>query len=347
MTYLVAVDSGGTRTNVRIVPPDREPIDLPELDSVIDVVRSSREMEDNFKSFFDEIESHLVGSPRSIWISAAGYAASSKDAIERQLGKYLKYPGYLGIANDGVSLLLARDKHTVIAIVGTGSVVMARSSDNAVSQLGGNGWVANDYGSGFWIGLEGIRTAYRAFEGGPPTSLKNRLVDHYRKLTATPKDADQLTVPALVHQLAGLGYDLKRQVASFATVVCDVAQRSDTEAQKIVRLAAEEVADLVARIYRGLAERTKNEDVIVPKVLLCGSVASHSLFFQNAFRSRLNLNLSDVLQDLRVNTVNVDLVLSGIDDSQKLAQRLEESKGKGFPELDPLHPFKIYERNFR
>jgi hypothetical protein len=177
--------------------------------------------------------------------------------------------------------------------------------------------------------------------------LDEALVDHYRKLAATPKDADELTIPALVHQLAGLGYDLKRQVASFATVVCDVAQRSDPEAQKIVRLAAEEVADLVARIYRGLPERAENEDVIFPKVLLCGSVANLSLFFRNAFRNRLNLNLSDVIQDLQISTVNVDLVLSGIDDSEKLAQRLAESKGKGFPELDPLHPVKIYECNIR
>jgi hypothetical protein len=64
MTHLVAIDSGGTRTNVRVVPPGGEPIEIPELDTVIDVVRSSREMEDNFKSLFDEIESHLLGSPR-------------------------------------------------------------------------------------------------------------------------------------------------------------------------------------------------------------------------------------------------------------------------------------------
>jgi N-acetylglucosamine kinase-like BadF-type ATPase len=348
MTYLVAVDSGGTRTNVRIVPPDGEPIELPELDTVIDVIRSRSEMEDNFKSLFGAIQAYLGDSPRSVWISAAGYAASSKGTIERELEKYLSFPGYLGIANDGVSLLLARDEHTVVAIIGTGSVVMARHSENTVVQLGGSGWVANDYGSGFWIGLEGIRAAYRAFEGGPPTSLKNRLVDHYRKLMATPKDTDQLTVPALVHQLAGLGgYDLKRQIASFATVVCDVAQRSDPEAQKVVRLAAKDVADLVARIYRGLAARTKSDDVVVPKVLLCGSVAKLSIFFQNEFRDRLNYNLRGVIADLPIGKVNVDILLSGIDDSEKLAQRLAESKGRGFPELEPLHPVKIYECNIR
>lgn len=345
MIYLIAVDSGGTRTNLRIVDPDGKPIDFPELVSVIDPVRSIRGTEETFSSVFAEIEAYIGSAPRSVWISAAGYSEYTRDTIEARLENYLNFPGRLGIANDGVSLTLAYDEHTVIAVVGTGSVVMARSSTNVISQLGGRGWVATDYGSGFWIGLEGIRVAYRAFEGGPQTSLKNRLVDHYRKLAVIRGDADQLTIPRLVGQLAHLGDELKRQVASFASVVCDVAQRSDAEAQQIVRQAAEEVADLVARMYRGLVERTDSRGVIVPKVVLCGSVVSLSPFFQNAFRSRLNLDLSDVIQDLHLAAVDVELLFSGIDDSVKLAQRLSEEGGRGFPELDPIHPVKIYENN--
>lgn len=343
MTYLVAVDSGGTRTNVRIVLPDGEPIDLPELSTVIDPTRAISSMEETLKNVFNAVEAHLGGSPRSVWISAAGYASSTKDIIERCLDKYLVFPGHLGIANDGVSLILARDKYTVVAIVGTGSVVMARSSEYQVLQLGGAGWVATDYGSGFWIGLEGIRAAYRALEGGPPTSLRSRLVDHYRPLAAQSEMADLLTIPMLVRQLNGLGHDLKKQIASFATVVCDVAQRSDAEAQRIVRGAAEEVADLVARMYRALVGPTQSKGWIVPKVLLCGSVANLSPFFRRAFQNRLDLNLSDVIQDLKVAAVQVDRVFSGVDDSIELARRLAENRVSDFPQLDQLHPVKIYE----
>lgn len=344
MTYLVGIDSGGTRTNIRIVPLGGDPIDLPELDTVIDPVRGEKTVEEAFREIHIAIEAQLFGAPRSTWISAAGYAAGTKDTIERYLNDYLSVPGYLGIANDAVSLAMAHEAYTVIAIVGTGSVVMARSSDDAMIQLGGNGWVATDYGSGFWIGLEGIRAAYRAFErrgeqGQQLTGLTTRLVSHYRKLAAKSEKIEQ-AIPVLVRELNILGYDLKHQVASFANVVCDLAQRSDMVAQEIVRGAAEEVADLIAKMYLQLINV---EHGIVPKVLLCGSVANLSQFFRNALSNRLNLNLSAVLQDLGQERIEVTTLPSGVDDAVALARRMVEGGSSGFPRLDSLHPVRIYE----
>lgn len=341
MNYIVAVDSGGTRTCVRILRPDGSYLDLPEMDTIIDPIGGTESMAKTFRSLFGEVEAHLGMSTRSIWISAAGYQAPEKKLIDDMLDEYLIFPGYVGIANDGVSLVLAHDQHTLIAIAGTGSTVMARSSENVISQLSGNGWVASDYGSGFWIGLEGIRAAYRAYEGGPGTSLEGRLINHYGRLGASLGRGDDLTIPTVARQLSHVGYGLKRQIASFAAVVCDVAQRSDAVAQVIVREAAEQLADLVARMYRQTVERTDDEQMIVPRIVLCGSVVSLSPFYRNAFESRLNLNLSDVLQDLRMPTVTIEVVFSGIDACIKLAQQLNERGGDSFPVLDPLHPIRI------
>lgn len=267
------------------------------------------------------------------------YRLEGPEALRRREAGLVGYR----IANDGVSLALARELFTVIAIVGTGSVVMAKVSEREVEQLGGQGWVASDYGSGFWIGRSGIRAAYRTFENGSQTSLTSRLVSHYQKLTDRSEETG-LALPKLARHLGILGHDLKHQVASFATEVCALAQRGDAESQAIVRQAAAEVADDVARMYRRVVSLAGDKGVIVPKVLLCGSVADLSPFFQRAFSNRLNLNLSGVIEDLGINTVDIDVVPSGINDSVELARRLAEEGAGAFPRLGPLHPISIYER---
>lgn len=339
MTYLVGIDSGGSRTNIRVLGPNGECWNLTEIPSSTSSARSDAEIRATLKRIFRAVEARTMGFETSAWLSAAGYSLASQNRIEGILEEFLgAFEGTLGISNDAVTLLLAHSQGTVVLVIGTGSAAMARNPDGHVLQIGGQEWVASDYGSGFWIGLNGIRAAYKALEGGPDTSLTPRLLDHYRGVFGTEGDDEEAIILEIVRRLAGSGFDLKRQIASFARVVCDVAQRSDEVAQGIVREAALENATAAAELYRRLIGQ--QGEGLAPKILISGSVAYGSSFFREAFQFYIDSLLSDIRAALELSRIEVLCVSDGVDEALKLARSLSESET--LVTLDERHPFKVF-----
>ena len=205
MTTLVGVESGGTRTHLRIVrvadDKDREVMNV-ELNSIL----SSDLTDAEIKACFDEIFAAIMakGSDHEthVWIGAAGYSGSSHARFERNLSPSAHaLKGKVGIANDAVSILLAHEAELVVVVAGTGSVAMARTPGGEVLTIGMDGWVAADYGSAFWMGLEGVRAAYKSFEGGGhETTLVGRLIDRYGGIV--PIGSAGLSGPGSAHRAA-------------------------------------------------------------------------------------------------------------------------------------------------
>ncbi|HKV44339.1 MAG TPA: BadF/BadG/BcrA/BcrD ATPase family protein, partial [bacterium] len=64
----------------------------------------------------------------------------------------------------------------VVVIAGTGSVALGRDPSGREARAGGWGYLFGDEGSGFAIGLGGIRAALRARDGtGAPTALETAI----------------------------------------------------------------------------------------------------------------------------------------------------------------------------
>jgi N-acetylglucosamine kinase-like BadF-type ATPase len=240
------------------------------------------------------------------------------------------------MSNDGVGLLLAHESELVAVIAGTGSVAMARNSVGEVITRGGDEWVVADYGSAFWLGLEGIRAAYRALEGGPDTALLNCLLQHFSPLKDDDRDA-RVVVREIARRLASLGTDTKPTIASFAAQVTREAELGDVEAQKIVRRAVDDLAGAAARVYRELAAQVEGR-VVAPRFLLIGSVGYRSPFYFEAFRASLAQFLFDVRESLG-RSIDLECQLNGLPEALTLAQRLAEDKN--IPVLDSEHPFSV------
>lgn len=67
----------------------------------------------------------------------------------------------------------------LIVIAGTGSIVLGKSAGDVEARAGGWGPLLGDDGSGYRIGLEALRAAYRARDGwGEPTLLDGVLRQH-------------------------------------------------------------------------------------------------------------------------------------------------------------------------
>lgn len=339
MSYLVGVDSGGTHTNIRILTADGKQVAVRETDRSLTSNRADEELEAIFKEIFAEIHTHTMGQEAFIWISAAGYANSTRKRFVELLGSSVDHSGgRIGISNDGVTLLLGHGEETVIVIAGTGSVTMAKPASGNVITRGGDEWVAADFGSAFWIGLYGIRAAYEAVEGGRDTALRRSLAEHYLPLGARGSAVDApAVVRGIVRDLAAQGTKTKPVIASFARQVTRQAELGDEVAQTIVLDAAQELAAMATRVYRELAERARPRSV-PPRFLLNGSVASRSGFYAETFRASLNQFLFDVRQGTD-KPVDLTIQLNGTSESIELARQL--AANSPIPHLDDAHSYSV------
>lgn len=81
-------------------------------------------------------------------------------------------------ADIALDAAFGEDEGTII-IAGTGSVVLARDGSNQRLQVGGWGYLLGDEGSGTVLGLEAVRAVCRALDGGPYTTLVQRLREEH------------------------------------------------------------------------------------------------------------------------------------------------------------------------
>jgi glucosamine kinase len=127
----------------------------------------------------------------------------------------------------------------VLIIAGTGSVAMGRAAGGAMERVGGWGSLVGDEGSGYDLGLQGIRAAIRGAEGrGDQTVLTRRL---FAALDVdTPREVFRWGDTAT-----------KADVAALARGVVECADLGDAEAARIVGASV----DALVRHAEALRER--------------------------------------------------------------------------------------------
>jgi N-acetylglucosamine kinase-like BadF-type ATPase len=254
----------------------------------------------------------LTGFQAYLFIGSAGYAPSVREHFEDSMAKVLApaLDGSIKVAaaaNDTVALLFGHQADGAI-IVGTGSNILVKSGQG-LYQGGGQDWVANDNGAGFWIGLQAIRQVARDYEAGEDTALRSRFEETY---TVT-SESDLLK---RFRSLAVVNERMKADIARFATSVCVAAEFGDQSAQNIVKAEAEDFADVVATAIR--RRFTSDELASGIRVVQCGSVLAND-FYNSMFEAQLNMRLRS---DANPPSIKWLKVKSGIDAGSVLAHRL-------------------------
>lgn len=150
----------------------------------------------------------------------------------------------------------------VLIISGTGSMALAENADGEIFVAGGWGRLTGDEGSGYEIGLCGIRAALRAADGlTPPTMLTNEVLKHF--------DCD---IPrALINVFYG---EVEPDVAGFAKCVAACADAGDAAAEAILENTARTLADHVSV----LLERSDARLVGVYGSVLCRNARVRGMF---------------------------------------------------------------------
>lgn len=136
----------------------------------------------------------------------------------------------------------------ILLVAGTGSVGRGRGPDGRIARAGGWGPTLGDEGSGYALGLAGLRAVVRALDGrGPATALLKTLVQalDLPRLSEEGVGSGEEDAPGegLAHRiLVWVGRSSRDRVAGLAPRVAEAAGAGDAVATELVDRA---VAELV------------------------------------------------------------------------------------------------------
>lgn len=152
----------------------------------------------------------------------------------------------------------------VVAVAGTGSVVMGKSSAGETISIGGWGRVIGDEGSGYSIGLEAIKAVSREIDGrGEARRLRASLSSRFGLETR--------------ERIIAAVYREKFDIPSIAPAVIEAAESSDAAALEILSRASAALALQVLAVLDRLGMRDGTGVVMIGGLLDHESIYSRML----------------------------------------------------------------------
>lgn len=229
------------------------------------------------KSLTEAVDSALTASGlhRPIETTYAGLAGVGllplpqiiEDTVKEAIGSsevFINSDGYVALYGAYAGRL------GMILVSGTGSVAMGLDESKGFARVGGWGHILGDEGSGFHLGLEGLRVVARAHDGlSPPTLLTRRALDFLQM--------EQIEELVRVFYLEGIG---KERLAMFSTEVIEAAAKSDQVAIDIVN----EECKSLKRMVEVLKGRLRLSN---PRLVLSGGLFENSEWFRRRFIEEL------------------------------------------------------------
>jgi glucosamine kinase len=155
----------------------------------------------------------------------------------------------------------------VIVIAGTGSIAYGRNSSGDTARAGGWGHAISDEGSGYWIGIEAVRSALRANDREENPGLLKNVVDGLGT-----NDFEDFVVR--------VNSDPPADFAALFPVVLSAAEAGDTTANEILDRAGCELANVGEVVIQRIFRQDENFMVATHGGIFSNSVHVRSVFVQ-------------------------------------------------------------------
>jgi N-acetylglucosamine kinase-like BadF-type ATPase len=243
--FLVAVEGGGTRTQAALFDPDGRLLHTADAADVnVNFTTPERAVASIVASMTDTLRLAGVAPEEVGW---AAYAlVTAREVAQAALRQACPAAALLPYREPDVVFARARHyrPHGVAVVAGTGATAWAmRRGEGWSVSLGGWGSLLGDEGSGYALGLAGLRTVAKAWEGREsPTAL----VDAARRFFSLDRPDLKETLIQLVYRKP-----LSRaEIAAFAAEVVRTATADDAVANRLVAATVEDLADLALHAAR-------------------------------------------------------------------------------------------------
>lgn len=247
MKVILAIDGGGSRTRCLAIDERGEVVGEAEtgpsnhllVDEQVVAQSLGEAIEHALRSGNLSRDAVVCVSAGLAGVDFDGAGAAEMEDLMRRLGfENTLINGDAIIAHAGALRL----RPGVVALAGTGSVVLGVGVDGERVKVGGWGPVFGDEGSAYRIGEMSLRAAARAHDRrGPDTALTEALL---RALGLT--EFRETVLRVYVEEMA------PREIASLSRVAYEVAEAGDEVARRIFMLAGDELAESVVATIRQL-----------------------------------------------------------------------------------------------
>lgn len=246
--YLIGVDAGGSKTQVLL----GELVDgqMRAIGSAVGTAGNPRSV--GFDVALATIHKTITQAFENAGVvpttvahacfSVAGAGRPEEQQRIRDWCKHSQIAPQMSIVGDAECLLAASDGVGIALIAGTGSMAWGRNVAGATARAGGNGYLFDDEGSGYWLAAAALRRVCMAADARrQPTSLLPTILQHLGLSSADKLIAWCYESP-----------DPRRQIASLAPLVFQ-EYPEDPASHEIVDGGARALAKLVSAVAGELA----------------------------------------------------------------------------------------------
>jgi len=164
------------------------------------------------------------------------------------------------------------ERYGVLVLSGTGSAACGIDASGESAHSGGWGYLLDDGGSGYWLGLEMLKSATRVADGCmEETSLYQQTFAHLK-----------ITTP---DELISWTYNPERNnrdISEMAPLVLACAAAGDLEAHRIVEDGAEQLYQLYLSVVKRL-------DFTNPPVMFAGGLLSSATLLRHLLMQKIGL----------------------------------------------------------
>lgn len=260
MSPVVGIDGGGTRTRALVADDDGKPLGRGEGPAGIVTTADAGAAAEAVRSAVERAvaDSGLEPPLDALWAGLAGTGSEARRRAALRALEGLELARRVAVGTDVEAAY--RDAFGagvgVLLIGGTGSIALGRTPGGEWIRVGGWGALLGDEGSGYWIGLRGLRAVLAAHDGrGPATDLRGSIME-------------ALGVPEPEGLVDAVAAASKAEVSRLATVVVEAAGDGDPVAREIT---ADAVAALAEHV-RAAADRMEATEPL-PVALAGGLLA--------------------------------------------------------------------------
>jgi glucosamine kinase len=287
MAYFLGFDAGGTKTTCALA--DETQILARDVGGSIKPLRVSIEhAQQNLFALLDEIAKQSgvdLSKVSASCIGTAGVRLPQTNGWMRQILSRCAGGEIVVCGDEEIALDAAFPGEAgVLAMAGTGSNVMGRTSQGEILNVGGWGPALGDQASGHWIGLQALRFACRARDFGQPAQILDRVIRHWSASSLEEVvNIGNRTPPPDFSQLAPL--------------VVECAEQGDAIALQVLELGGRLLGEDTAEAFRHV--RHLDPDAPLPGISFTGSILEKVGFVRQSMIETIRRSLpsADILPE--------------------------------------------------
>lgn len=270
MSYILAIDGGGTKTTVLFADNTGKILGKGSAGPMsLAATSEAVACENLLDAVTQAFGSHTVHTIEKVVIGLAGVDTQSEiqkahDIFSSILKKKCAMSRF-ELVNDTVIALESGStcKNAIVLIAGTGSNCFGKNEEGETAKAGGMDYLLSDQGSGYDIGQQVLKAGVKSFDGrGQQTLLEDLLCQHF-SIQSIEALKNVVYHPPLN----------KTEIGKLASLCFTAFQIGDTKANQILSDALEELIKMIETVIRRLHFRAREFDLV-----LVGGIATDPYF---------------------------------------------------------------------